>query len=122
MFSAFKNAGSWLNSNTFLTFDGFLVDIGHTLDINTGTFTTPFNAYYEFSFFGYAEKDTEIEVQKNGSKMVSFKSSEKDHNNYGTTWQMKLIKGDKIRLKVRTGGIHSISTYYTIFSGKSIGF
>ena len=77
------------------------------------------DGYYEFSFSGYANsKNTIIEVKKNENKELSFHGDTNGNDHIGSTWKMKLVKGDKLKLYVKEGMIYSGEDYSTIFNGK----
>ena len=88
----------------YITYDE-AVSIGEGFDASTGTFTTPMDGLYQFTFSGRSgyEKDvTYIRVYKNGSETVVISDrNEADHgNNVTFIWHMELSKNDKIRIKI----------------------
>ena len=54
MFSAISRVSVQQTSGEFITFEKFLVNVGNTFDLETGTFTPTVNGIYEFTFDGGA--------------------------------------------------------------------
>ena len=59
----------------YVTFERFLVNIGDTFDLKTGTFTSPDDGLFEFTFSGNAWNDwIGIQVWHNGTMELQITS------------------------------------------------
>ena len=70
MFTAITNENEYIIQNVgeYVTFERFLVNIGDTFDLKTGTFTSPVDGLFEFTFTGNARNDwIGIQVWHNGT-------------------------------------------------------
>ena len=78
MFTAVTNANendcdehTHQNVGEYVTFERFLINIGDTFDLKSGTFTSPVDGLFEFTFSGNAwDQWIGIQVYHNGDKKL----------------------------------------------------
>ena len=94
-------------------------------DLSSGTFTAPLKGVYEFSFTGNSDDNVAciIYVYKNdvmihGIRSKYGSSNQKNYANLASSWLVQLDAGDKMKLKVVSGQLHSNGNMYRIFNGK----
>ena len=130
MFTAYNDIGAILLAPTYITFQKMLLNIGESFESETGTFTAPTNGIYEFTFSGLDNENLEytyIDFEKNGTKVLTMADYDEltgagVHQAGNNVWslQVSLHKSDKIRLKLRRGGLTIKSDGNMIFTGKYI--
>ena len=97
-----------------ITYTNFLAFVGRsneTFNLTTGVFKATSSGIYEFTFYGFCDGSTEIEVYKNTILKLIFKNNNqkinsakrRDDSSLGQMWHMKLEQGDMIHLKVGQG-------------------
>ena len=122
MFGAFAapNPSQQITAGSYITFDQFWINNGNDFDLSTGSFKTPLNGSYEFSFSGNAYNTgyCYIQVLKNGMEVNQFQSKSSYYANMASTWILALDSGDEIRLKVRDGACYSDINMHRSFTGK----
>ena len=121
LFSAYSAPSSHeeINAGSYIHFDNFYSNNGNSFDLASGTFTTPVNGHYHFSFSancGFSKARCLIYVEKNSDKIVHafFTGGTYYNNGVGETdaniassWMLSLNEGDTIRLYVEAGPIYT---------------
>ena len=102
----------------YITYDEE-VSIEEGFDASTGTFTTPMDGLYQFSFSGRSgsKKDaTWIRIHKNGNVrgIISDANTEGYKNNIAFIWLMELSRNDQIRLKIDSDDLLIASTSFPV--------
>ena len=105
-----------------ITYTNFLAFFGRsneTFNLTTGVFKATSSGIYEFTFYGFCDGSTEIEVYKNTILKLIFKNNNqkinsakrRDDSSLGQMWHMKLEQGDMIHLKVGQGYVAKYHDY-----------
>ena len=109
-----------------ITYTKFLTFVGRsnkTFNLTTGVFKTASSGIYEFTFYGYCDGSTQIEVYKNTVLKLIFKNNNqiskgntnfakrRDDSSLGQMWHMKLEQGVMIYLKVGQGYVAKYHDY-----------
>ena len=105
-----------------ITYTNFLAFVGRyneTFNLTTGVFKATSSGIYEFTFYGFCDGSTEIEVYKNTILKLIFKNNNqkinsakrRDDSSLGQMWHMKLEQGDMIHLKVGQGYVAKYHDY-----------
>ena len=105
-----------------ITYTNFLAFVGRsneTFNLTTGVFKATSSGIYEFTFDGFCDGSTEIEVYKNTILKLIFKNNNqkinsakrRDDSSLGQMWHMKLEQGDMIHLKVGQGYVAKYHDY-----------
>lgn len=105
-----------------ITYTNFLALVGRsneTFNLTTGVFKATSSGIYEFTFYGFCDGSTEIEVYKNTILKLIFKNNNqkinsakrRDDSSLGQMWHMKLEQGDMIHLKVGQGYVAKYHDY-----------
>ena len=101
------------------------VSIGEGFDASTGTFTTPMDGLYQFSFSGRSSSTTDvtfIRVYKNGDEVgirISDRNTAGHGNNIAFIWLMELSRNDQIRLKIDSDDlVYAQSSFPVIWTGQ----
>jgi len=122
IFSAYIDSTSDIKSGKYVSFDAFHVNKGDDFDLSTGEYVAPTNGIYEFSFSGEGlggNTNCNIEVRINGAENKhEFATLSPNDSNLASTWMFKLNSGDKVRLYVEEGTLHTDTNSHRIFSGK----
>ena len=117
LFSAYSSDIEDINAGSYIHFNNYYVNNGNSFDLASGTFTTPVNGHYHFSFSGNCGTIQEycwIYVKKNSDTTVHVFVYSKDGGNYdiiASNWMLSLNEGDTIRLYVVKGPVHSNNNY-----------
>ena len=111
---------------TYTEFLAFAGRSNETFNLTTGVFKVPSSSglgIYEFTFYGFCDGSTEIEVYKNTFPELIFKNNNQkkngnsnaqkrsDDSSLGKTWHMKLKQGNIIYLKVGQGFVAKYHDY-----------
>ena len=119
LFSAYSSDIEDINAGSYIHFNNYYVNNGNSFDLASGTFTTPVNGHYHFSFSancGFSKARCLIYVEKNSDKIVHafFTGGTYYNNGVGETdaniassWMLSLNEGDTIRLYVEEGPIRT---------------
>ena len=105
-----------------ITYTNYLALVGRsneTFNLTTGVFKATSSGIYEFTFYGFCDGSTEIEVYKNTILKLIFKNNNqkinsakrRDDSSLGQMWHMKLEQGDMIHLKVGQGYVAKYHDY-----------
>ena len=125
VFSAISRVHVTQTTGEFITFEKFLVNVGNTFDLETGTFTPTVDGIYEFTFYGDANNanDLEVNVMHNGVEVLSFfnwDSQGSEYEEIGTTWMLSMKKSDSLQLQIVRGKLYSDENCNKVFTGKFI--
>ena len=117
-----KNDKTRFDQGENITYTNFLAFVGRsneTFNLTTGVFKATSSGIYEFTFYGFCDGSTEIEVYKNTILKLIFKNNNqkinsakrRDDSSLGQMWHMKLEQGDMIHLKVGQGYVAKYHDY-----------
>jgi len=116
---------SHISSNSDITFDETIANVGQGLDPETGIFKCPVSGLYSFSFSALTDKSgtyTHVNVYKNGAFKYYIHEHDIDHKSYvnlSHVWTMVLQKDDTVQLKLSSGkGLYSRSDIPVWFNGQ----
>merc|ERR1711860_11150 len=105
--------------NTYVNFDSFWVASEH-FNLERGEFTAPVTGTYQFNFMSHGRggNGVEVEVRKNGGKLLHFRSVDMDYTSLmSPSWTVNLGVGDQIRLYISYAYLRRNNNLYTAFSG-----
>ena len=127
MFSAFNDqrenplTGKYqeIEKPNYVNFTKTVVNIGGGLDMATGTFTSPVDGTYMFSFSGVAHDwILMVGIYVNGVQSDRiFIGNGAYYGNFGYTWFSNLKTGDEVRLKIDRGSINLWTRSWPYFNG-----
>ena len=102
VFSVYSSSGGPdqdIHSGNYINFDSKFVDVGQTIDLETGIFTAPISGIYSFQFVGYGYHTTVLIVERNGIRESAMTNGwdedlERDDGVLPYFWFANLQKGD----------------------------
>ena len=108
-----------------LTFDKTEVNIGASMNIQSGEFKAPFSGTYSFDFSALSQdkqKVVHVHIKKNNQIVNNIYNNFKEEStqrfdNINYHWMLTLSTGDIITLYLTNGKLYTSSTYPVIFSG-----
>ena len=126
MFTAVYDQDTPQYVGAYVKFDRFLLNIGNSFDLNTGTFTSPIDGVYQFTFHGTVwNVGAGIQVWQNEDLKLTFHGGNglaTGYDAFGNNWLLSMRKGDTLKLKISGNGqIISDENNNTVFTGKFIG-
>ena len=110
-------------SNAVITYNEAGVNVGNSIDPNTGIFSATATGLYFFSYASLTsslEADiTQIDILKNDEKFNAIYNGNGDNkfNSMNSSWMMKLQENDQVKLKVVSGKAHGDSNVQLIWTG-----
>ena len=110
MFTAIYDQEIPQNVGAYVKFDRFLLNIGNSFDLNNGTFTSPIDGVYQFTFHGTALNNwSGIHVWQNEDLKLAFAGgngfSDGNSDAFSSTWLLSMRKGDTLKLKISGYGV-----------------
>ena len=120
-FTAYSTSGGTMSSNSDITFDHLLLNVGNAFNAGTGVFTAPKTGNYEFSWTLNSPSNQYLYciLLRNGNvELLKFFASEIAYSSNGMKFVTPLYEGETIRLKTDSYPIYTDSNQYRVFSGK----
>ena len=121
LFSAYSAPSSYeeINEGSYIYFGNFYVNNGNSFDLASGTFTTPVNGHYQFSFSGncgdrknncyiFAKKNSDILEHAFMTGGTYYHNGVGEaYANIASSWILSLNEGDTIRLYLALGPMYT---------------
>jgi len=99
------------------------INIGNSVDPNTGIFSAPTSGVFFFTFSSMTSHTvtgtTQVEILKNDERfnIVYDSNGNNKNNNLNSSWMMALQEGDQVKLKIYTGKLYGNVNVHLIWTG-----
>jgi len=121
VFDAYRNV-TYKGAMTTITYNGLNVNEGGAMNKDTGTFKTPFNGIYEFSFYAISKLKVRVRLRVNGRDRAMTQKNRSEGGPLATLSMsviLELVANDKVSCFLEKGGplyerdTQSMTTHFT---------
>ena len=123
LFQVVDNTSGYM-SEGIIKYDEDPINIGNSVDPNTGTFTATTSGVFFFTFSSMTsskkEGRTQVEISKNGVRfnVIYDSNGNNKNNNLNSSWMMALQENDQVQLKVTAGQLRANRNIHLIWTGQ----